>query len=501
MGRSGTRGRRFDAARWIVLAACVGASFALSPSAGDRAWGAAKRAARSCAAAIAWGPKPLRLDDADEYAALAERFMTQAREESRDAATCLGAAEVALAANALARTNLVGDGFDSTFFDVLALADAWPDEPAWVALAATALRDHRAAIVPSDTVQNRADEALVEALAEAHATHDPDNGAVPLLLALIALDAGRATEAADQLERAGCAVTVDEHQGRRMAAAERVLVAAGADELEAREFLVHKAFSRDGASTGALLKTLSDRLAEASTPEGTGSLALRRAAERVAATTLMRSDARLAQDVALTAGADSLGDGPRRGDERAGSDPQRWSPATAIARPLRGVHDLVFVWALGFALLALAFRSRKPKSVESASIAPETAARRASAPAPVVAAIFAFAAPLGVLVFLAVTRTWPFVRADDFLEVLCTPHPALLALPLASVPFVFGGGTARSGATGGLLAAARRMLWTLAVAYALVFAWTSSAVDATEARRAHALGALMQFDPTAASAE
>ncbi|MCC7169012.1 MAG: hypothetical protein IT459_01075 [Planctomycetes bacterium] len=51
------------------------------------------------------------------------------------------------------------------------------------------------------------------------------------------------------------------------------------------------------------------------------------------------------------------------------------------------------------------------------------------------------------------------------------------------------------------MAAARPMLWTLAVAYALVFAWTSSAVDAAEARRAHALGALMQFDPTAASAE
>ncbi|MBK6942450.1 MAG: hypothetical protein IPH13_19925 [Planctomycetes bacterium] len=280
-----------------------------------------------------------------------------------------------------------------------------------------------------------------------------------------------------------------------------MLIDAGADGLAAREFLVHKAFVRDGASTGALLKTLSDRLAEASTTEGSVGLALRRAAERVAVTTLVRSEAQLARDVALTAGTDSRGDGPRRGDERAGTDPQRWSPATAVARPLRGVHDLVFVWALGFALLALAFRARKPKPVEFASTAPERAARRASAPAPVVAAIFAFAAPLGVLVFLAVTRTWPFVRADDFLEVLCTPHPALLALPLASVPFVFGGGAARSGAIGGPMAAARPMLWTLAVAYALVFAWTSSAVDAAEARRAHALGALMQFDPTAASAE
>ena len=82
---------------------------------------------------------------------------------------------------------------------------------------------------------------------------------------------------------------------------------------------------------------------------------------------------------------------------------------------------------------------------------------------------------------------------------LGAPHPALLALPLASLPFVFGGGV--GGTTGGVLAGARRMLWMLAIVYALAFACTSAAVDHVEALRARALNDQLQFDPATASAD
>lgn len=481
------------------MAACVGASFILSSSAGPRAWSALKRAGNACAWAVGARHEPLRLDDADGYAALAARFDAIAQDEATDLDTCLGAAEVAWAANALARSNLVGDGFDTAFFELLALADAWPDEPAFVALAATALRDHRAAVVPSDPIQNRADEALVEALAQAHARHDPDNGAVPALLALAALDAGHTTEAADQLSRAARAVTIDEYPVRRLLAAERVLMDAGADELGAREFLVRRAFTRAGARAGEFVQTLGERLAAVVADDASTGLALRRVAERVAASTLMRADAQLAAEVAQATRTDGVVDGRRANEGRESADTRRWLERSEVAGPLRGVHDLVLLCAVGFALLAAAIRTRARVVLDPAQGA--RAIRGAGAPAPVVAMIFALAAPLAALVFLAVTRTWPFWRSESFLDVLCMPHPALLALPLASLPFILGGSIGKSTASGGTWLAVRRMSWTLAFTYALGFAWTSSAVDAVEGQRARALVELMQFDPASASAE
>jgi hypothetical protein len=52
-----------------------------------------------------------------------------------------------------------------------------------------------------------------------------------------------------------------------------------------------------------------------------------------------------------------------------------------------------------------------------------------------------------------------------------------------------------------VLAGARRMLWMLAIVYALAFAWTSAAVDHVEALRARALNDQLQFDPATASAD
>ncbi|MBL8768848.1 MAG: hypothetical protein JNL94_15860 [Planctomycetes bacterium] len=490
MGASGSRDRRFGAAVWIVLAAGVGASFVVSPSAASRAANALRHGAQACMP----GYETLTLDDADDYAALAARFEPIARDESRDPTERLGAAEVVWAANALARTNLIGDGFEVAFDELLALCDACPDEPAFVALAVTAMRDHRAAIVPGDGAQLRADEFLLESLARTHAAVDPDNGAVPLLLASTALDAGLWTEAADQLTRAACAVVVDEYPLRRLIAAERALIDAGADRLAAREFLVRHAFARAAARTGDLVRSLADRFASANADASTG-LALRRVAERVATSTLLRVDAQAAVDVANAVAAPA-GNG---GQDGRGGDPRQWLARGEVARPIRGIHDLVALCAVGFALLAFGTRPRARAS--EAATAAAKPARRTAESAPIMAVIFALAAPVAVLVFLAVTRTWPFVRAENSLDVLCAPHPALLALPLASLPFVFGGSFGGSAARGGIRARASRMLWMLAIVYALAFAWTSSAVDDVESQRARALVEQMQFDPDSSSAE
>lgn len=489
MGAFGTRDRRFVAAGWVLLAACVGASFALASSAASRAYEATKRAFAACAP----GHQRLTLDDEAGYAALAERFESLARDEARDVNTRLGAAEVAWAANALGRANLIGDGFERAFDELLTFCDSFPDEPAFLGLAVTALRDHRSAVVPSDTVQNRADEALLDALAQVHANLDPDDGTVPLVLAAAAFDAGRTTEAADLLTRAACAVVIDEHPLRRMLAAERVLVEAGVDDLEARDFLVRRAFQRPGTRPGEFTRSFAERFALAA-PSASTTADLRRVAERVAATTLLRSDARVAAEVTYAAPVPNRPDAQRRGDSTvAGADQPPGLGRGDAARPVRALHDLVFLCAAGFALLAFALRSRRQ--------APPPPAKntRRSRSVPVLASVLALAAPMATLLFLGVTRTWPFDRGEDFLDVLGAPHPALLALPLASLPFVFGGGV--GGTAGGVLAGARRMLWMLAIVYALAFAWTSAAVDHVEALRARALNDQLQFDPATASAD
>ncbi len=491
MQTRGTRAGR-AVAPWIVAAAVLAASLALLPSARSRAAHALERAGRACL--LRDPPPPLA---EEHYVALARRYFEHARDANRAASERLAAAEIAWAATALSRTDLLGEAFDAQFDELLAWCEELPEERGFLALALSAIRDHREQqTAAARGGGNPADALLLESLAAVHEAVDPDNGAVPLFLAGVALEARRPIEAQDLLVRAACAPRIDEQLARRARLAEELLVKSGVEPLVARDFLVRVAFHRTGARAGAGFVAVADGFAPFIERDDTR-LTLARVAERVAASALLRADARAAAELAHAARA-----APRpseRGQsraERAQADARRWlERSNGFLRPVRGIHDLAIAFAVVFALAGSCVRGRR--------VEPGAAARRrrGAGAMPAVATGFALAAPFFTLAALRMSEVWPFEPGTRFVDVVCAPHPALLLLPLAAAPFaVFVGFVARE-SDAGSAAAVRRLLFTLAFALALGFTWTCSAMDSIDAQSARELAELVQTGAAGPSSE